>query len=48
MDKAGIKVPVNLTARQEKYAARCTGIACSVFNLMVATHQMARTQCPGQ
>ena len=46
--KAGIKVPVNLTARQEKYAARCTGIARSVFNLMVATHQMARTQCQGQ
>ena len=46
--KAGIKVPVNLTARQEKYAARCTGIARSVFNLMVATHQMARTQCHGQ
>ena len=46
--KAGIKVPVSLTVRQEKYATRCTGIARSVFNLMVATHQMAHTQCPGQ
>ena len=46
--KAGIKVPVNLTARQEKYATRCTGIARSVFNLMVATHHMARTQCHGK
>ena len=42
--KAGIKVPVNLTVRQEKYAARCTGIARSVFNLMVATQENCATQ----
>ena len=40
--KAGIKVPVHLTVRQEKYAARCVGIARAVYNQMVATHRMAR------
>ena len=42
--KAGIKVPTSLTVRQEQYATRAVGIARSVFNLMVATHQMARAQ----
>ena len=40
--KAGIRVPVSLTVRQEQYAARCMGIARSVYNQMVATHRMAR------
>ena len=42
--KAGIKVPVSLTTRQEHHAARAVGVARSVFNLMVATHQSARAQ----
>ncbi len=42
--KAGIKVPVNLTVRQVKYATRCTGIALSVFNLMVGTQENCATQ----
>ena len=45
--KAGIKVPISLTTRQEQHAARAVGIARSVFNLMAATHQMARTQGHG-
>ena len=45
--KAGIKVPLHLTNRQEQYATRSVGIARSVFNLMVATHQMARAQVHG-
>ena len=42
--KAGIKAPVHLSARQEKYAVRCVGIARAVYNQMVATHRMARAQ----
>ena len=45
--KAGIKVPLHLTTRQEQYATRAVGIARSVFNLMVATHQSARAQVHG-
>ena len=45
--KAGVKVPVSLTVRQEQYATRAVGIARAVFNLMVATHQMARAQVHG-
>ena len=45
--KAGIKVPISLTTRQEQHAARAVGVARSVFNLMVATHQMARAQGHG-
>ena len=45
--KAGIKVPTSLTVRQEQYATRAVGIARSVFNLMVTTHQMARAQGHG-
>ena len=45
--KAGVKVPVSLTVRQEQYATRAVGIARAVFNLMVATHQMARAQGHG-
>ena len=45
--KAGIKVPLHLTVRQEQYATRAVGTARSVFNLMVATHQMARAQGNG-
>ena len=40
--KAGIRVPVSLTVRQEQYAARCVGIARAVYNQMVATHRIAR------
>ena len=45
--KAGIKVPINLTVIQEQYATRAVGISRAVFYLMVATHQMARTQSIG-
>ena len=45
--KAGIKVPLTLTVIQEQYATRAVGISRAVFNLMVATHQMARTQSIG-
>ena len=38
--KAGIKVPISLTTRQEQHAARAVGVARSVFNLMAAIHQM--------
>ena len=45
--KAGIRVPVSLTVRQEQYAARCIGIARTVYNQMVATHRMARVHGHG-
>ena len=45
--KAGIRVPVHLTGRQEKYAARCVGIARAVYNQMVATHHLSRVQGHG-
>ena len=45
--KAGIKVPISLTTRQEQHAARAVGVARSVFILMAATHQMARAQGHG-
>ena len=45
--KAGVKVPVSLTVRQEQYATRAVGIARAVFNLMVATHRSARAQVHG-
>lgn len=45
--KAGIRVPVSLTVRQEQYAARCMGIARAVYNQMVATHRMARVHGHG-
>ena len=45
--KAGVKVPVSLTVKQERYASRSVGIARAVFNLMVATHQMAHAQGHG-
>lgn len=46
--KAGIKVPVHLTVRQEKYATSCVGIARAVYNQMVATHRMARAHGEGR
>ena len=45
--KAGIKVPVSLTVKQEQYASRSVGIARAVFNLMVATRQLARAHSQG-
>ena len=46
--KDGIKLPVQPDGTsQEQYAARAVGIARSVFNLMAATHQMARAQGHG-
>ena len=45
--KAGVKVPVSLTVKQDQYAARSVGIARAVFNLMVATHRSARAQGHG-
>ena len=35
-------MPLRLTKKQEKYAARAVGIAQAVYNLMVATHLLAR------
>ena len=46
--KAGFRVPVHLTVRQEKYATRCVGIARAVYNQMVATHRMARVHGEGR
>ena len=46
--KAGIKVPVHLTVRQERYATRCVGIARAVYNQMVVTHRMARAHGEGR
>ena len=45
--KAGVKVPVSLTVKQDQYASRSVGIARAVFNLMVATHRSARAQVHG-
>ena len=45
--KAGVKVPVSLTVKQDQYASRSVGIARAVFNLMVATHRSARAQGHG-
>ena len=45
--KAGIKVPIRLTVKQDRYATRAVGIARTVYNLMVATHQSARAQVHG-
>ena len=45
--KAGVKVPVSLTVKQDRYATRAMGIARAVFNLMVATHRSARAQVHG-
>ena len=45
--KAGVKVPVSLTVKQDQYATRAVGIARAVFNLMVATHRSARAQVHG-
>ena len=39
---AGIKVPLELTARQRKYAARAVGIDRLCFNLAVETHRFHR------
>ena len=36
---AGIKVPLDLTARQRKYAVRAVGIDRLCFNLAVETHR---------
>ena len=44
---AGIVIPLRLTKRQEKYSARAVGIARAVYNLMVATHQLARNHGHG-
>ena len=42
-EKAGIRMPVHLTVKQTKYAARCVGIARAVYNHMVHTHKVARS-----
>lgn len=39
---AGIVIPLRLTMKQEKYAARAVGISRAVYNLMVATHNLSR------
>ena len=44
---AGIAIPLSLTKRQQDYAARSVGIARAVYNLMVATHQLARAHGHG-
>ena len=44
---AGITIPLRLTKRQEKYATRSVGISRTVYNTMVATHQLARNHGHG-
>ena len=45
---AGIVIPLRLTKKQEKYAARAVGISRAVYNLMVATHELARSHGHGR
>ena len=40
---AGIVVPLRLTHKQQRYAARCIGIDRYCFNWMVATHSLMRS-----
>ena len=39
----GIVVPVRLTHKQQRYAARCIGIDRYCYNWMVATHSLMRS-----
>ena len=39
----GIVVPLRLTHKQQRYAARCIGIDRYCFNWMVATHSLMRS-----
>ena len=39
---AGVRVPIDLTVRQETYTRRCVGISRFVYNRMVANFQHAR------
>ena len=40
---SGIVVPLRLTHKQQRYAARCIGIDRYCFNWMVATHSLMRS-----
>ena len=40
---AGIVVPLRLTHKQQRYAARCIGIDRYCYNWMVATHSLMRS-----
>ena len=37
---SGIVVPLRLTHKQQRYAARCIGIERYCYNWMVATHSL--------
>lgn len=39
---AGIRIPLRLTVKQERYARRCVGISRFVYNMAVATHRFHR------
>ena len=41
-------IPLRLTKKQEKHAARAVGISRAVYNLMVDTHNLARTHGYGR
>ena len=45
---AGIVIPLRLTKKQEKYAARAVGISRAVYNLMAATHNLSRAHGHGR
>ena len=45
---AGLTMPVKLTVKQQKYAARSIGISRAVYNTLVATHQLARAHGHGK
>ena len=40
---SGIVVPLRLTHKQQRYAARCIGIDRYCYNWMVATHSLMRS-----
>ena len=43
---SGIVVPLRLTHKQQRYAARCIGIDRYCYNWMVATHSLMRLLGP--
>ena len=45
--KAGMRIPLSLTIRQDEYSRRAVGIARAVKNTLVSAHQMARAHGPG-
>ena len=45
--KAGMRISLSLTIRQDEYSRRAVGIARAVKNTQVTAHQMARAHGPG-